>query len=261
MKKLRPLLLLGSLLFFTSCFDTIEEFTINEDGSGEYAMKMDMFRMIEMMSDFAGKDNHPGNKDFDEVKDSSFLFKDFIAEADHLTEEEKDLFRDGRFNMHMNMKEKELFFSYAFPFKKSDDLAKIYRNGPKVLEAVGKKIAPGDSGAEKGNGSPVLPKAGATNDAFKGGEFFDLTHKQGLFSKKVKISAIKEYAAKDSSLKQMLPMLGSAYAITIVHLPRPAKRVDHPYAKLSEDKKTVTLKFPISDYFERPEIMDFKIEY
>ncbi|MBK9402658.1 MAG: hypothetical protein IPN36_18000 [Bacteroidetes bacterium] len=264
MKKLRLLIVCSTLLFFTSCFDTIEEFTINEDGSGEYSMKMDMFRMIEMMSEMGGKDNLSKNKDYNEVKDSSFLFKDFINEAENLTAEEKALFHDGRFNMHMNMKEKEMFVNYAFPFKSRGDLSKIYSSGPKALEAIGRKIKPegeGDAAAEKGSQNTMMPKPGATNDAFKGGEFFDLTHDKGVFSKKAKVAAIKEYAAKDSTLKQMMPMLGSAYSITIVHLPRPAKKVDHPYAKLSEDKKTVTLKFPISDYFERPEVMDFKIEY
>ncbi|MBK7886241.1 MAG: hypothetical protein IPJ86_02735 [Bacteroidetes bacterium] len=89
MKKLRLLIVCSTLFFFTSCFDTIEEFTINEDGSGEYSMKMDMFRMIEMMSEMGGKDNLSKNKDYNEVKDSSFLFKDFINEADNLTAEEK----------------------------------------------------------------------------------------------------------------------------------------------------------------------------
>lgn len=108
---------------------------------------------------------------------------------------------------------------------------------------------------------PMMPKAGASNDVFRGGEFFTLENSNGVFSKSVKPEAMKEYIAKDSTLKQMLPMLGSAYAITIVHLPRPAKKVDHSMATLSADRKTVTLKISFTDYFERPELMNFRVEY
>lgn len=59
----------------------------------------------------------------------------------------------------------------------------------------------------------------------------------------------------------MMPMLGSVYFTSVIHLPRPAKNVNHPYAQFSEDKKTVTFKFPFSDYIERPEVLNFRIEY
>lgn len=260
MKKIRLVLLALPLLFFTSCFDTIEEFTINEDGSGTYSMKMDMFRMIEMMASMGGEDKLKNDKDFETVKDSSFLFKDYIDKADNLSKEEKDLFRDGSFSMHMSLKEKQSYFSYSFPYKGRAELVKIYNNGPKALEAIGKQVKPDDAGAGKGE-KTGMPNPGASNDVFKGGEYFALTNENGVFSKKAKVEALKNYTNSDSTLKQMMPMLGNAYAITIVHLPRPAKKVDHPYASLSADKKTVTLKFPITDYFERPEVMDFKIEY
>lgn len=259
MRKIKILIPFFLLLFFTSCFDTIEEFTLNEDGSGSYAMKMDLFRMVEMIGDRAGKDGLSDNKDFEEVKDSSFLFKDYIAKANLLTAEEKDLFREGRFDMHMNMQKEQMYFNYSFPFKKSSDLVKIYNGSPKALEAIAQQL-PKEEDEQKTSGLS-LPKAGAGNASFKGGEFFDLTNEKGVFAKKARVEAMKKYLEEDSTFKMMLPMLGSAYAITIVHLPRPAKNVNHPYAKLSEDKRTVTLKFPISDYFERPEVMDFKIEY
>lgn len=260
MKNGRLLLAVLPLLFLTACFDTIEEFTIHEDGSGEYSMKMDMYKMIEMMSQFAGEKDLSNSKDFNEVKDSSFNFIDVIAEANTLSAEEKDIFKEGSFRMHMSLKDKETWLRYSFPYKNRGDLAKIYANGPKALEAAGKQMKPETTGNDATHDG-VMPNTGAANDVFKSGEFFELTNEKGLFEKKARVEALKAYTAKDSTLQQMLPMLGEAYSITIIHLPRPVKKIDHPNAQLSADKKTVTLKFPFTDLVERPEAMNFKIEY
>jgi len=50
------------------------------------------------------------------------------------------------------------------------------------------------------------------------------------------------------------------YTTTIV-LPRPVKKVDNATAKLSDDKKTVTLKFNLIEVFDHPEQFGYKIEY
>jgi len=48
---------------------------------------------------------------------------------------------------------------------------------------------------------------------------------------------------------------------TTITLPRPVKKVDNPLAKLSDDKKTVTIKFNLVDVFEKPEQFGYNIEY
>ena len=48
---------------------------------------------------------------------------------------------------------------------------------------------------------------------------------------------------------------------TTITLPRPVKKIDNPLAKLSEDKKTVLLKFNLIDAFVHPENFGYKIEY
>jgi hypothetical protein len=268
-RKFNFIAVISILFLFSSCFDSVEEFTINEDGSGEYSMKMDMFKMIEMMSSIGGEDKLKEKEDYDKVEDSTFAFKEYIDAATDLSDEEKRLFRDGQFHMHMSLKEKVSFVKYSFPVKNRADMALVYSSSPKALAAVGNAAKPaqseGDAASAKGPKSkpalPMMPKAGASNDVFRSGEFFTLENSNGVFSKTVKPEAMKEYIAKDSTLKQMLPMIGNAYSITIVHLPRPAKKVDHSMATLSADRKTVTLKISYTDYFERPELMNFRVEY
>jgi glycerol-3-phosphate responsive antiterminator len=50
------------------------------------------------------------------------------------------------------------------------------------------------------------------------------------------------------------------YTTTIV-LPRPVKKIDNAIAKLSDDKKTVVMKFNLIDAFDHPEKFGYSIEY
>ena len=81
-KKSINVLGLCALLFFSSCFDTIEEFTINADGTGSYTITMDMYKMIEMMMSMGGDEKMKSDPEYNEVKDSTFYFKDVLKEAD-----------------------------------------------------------------------------------------------------------------------------------------------------------------------------------
>ena len=99
------------------------------------------------------------------------------------------------------------------------------------------------------------------NDIAKTNAYFEVKSGKNFFEKKLlKDEWIKKVEA-DSSLKQMKPFMSGAYMISVVHTPRPVTKCEHPLAVLSEDKKTVTLRFTYNDYFERPELLSYRIEY
>jgi glycerol-3-phosphate responsive antiterminator len=50
------------------------------------------------------------------------------------------------------------------------------------------------------------------------------------------------------------------YTTTIV-LPRPVKKIDNPLAILSDDKKTVVMKFNLINAFDHPEQFGYTIQY
>ncbi|MCB0568646.1 MAG: hypothetical protein KDC66_02735, partial [Phaeodactylibacter sp.] len=61
MKKIILYLLGGSLLFLTSCIETLEEIYLNKDGSGKYSLTLDMSElfanpMMKAMLDEAAKE-------------------------------------------------------------------------------------------------------------------------------------------------------------------------------------------------------------
>jgi hypothetical protein len=50
-------------------------------------------------------------------------------------------------------------------------------------------------------------------------------------------------------------------ATTIIHFPKPVKSVSNPAATISNDKKTVTLKYAIFDIFEKADKAALTVDY
>ena len=50
------------------------------------------------------------------------------------------------------------------------------------------------------------------------------------------------------------------YSLTI-KLPRPAKKVDNPIVKMSDDRKTLTVKYNLMDTFQQPDKYEYNVEY
>lgn len=262
MKKINLLLLSLTLLTFSSCFDITEEFTLNADGSGEYSMTMDMYRMIEMMSSIAGEKSLKGNKDYDQVMDSSFSFKSMIDTAQSLTEEQRRLFRDAGFRMRMHLREKQSYMRFRFPYSNPEDLTKLYADAPVAMDVVGsKKTEVNDAAALKPGRSTVMPQNGAARDITRSNSYYTIRHSRNFFEKRIDTTAFKAYLEKDSMMLQMAPMMEEAKMVTVIHLPRPAARVEGKSASLSKDRKTLTLSCTFGEYFLHPELLDVKVDY
>lgn len=290
LKRLFTIVGFTSLLFFTSCFDTIEEFTINADGTGSYTVTMDMYKMMEMMMSMGGEEKMKNDPEYNEVKDSTFFFKDVIKDVPDLTEEEKALFKDARFDMHMAMKEKAMNVKFTFPVTKYADFGDIFQNSMKASTAIeksrksenagdvvetenagsGNSGNAGDAGSAHGpksgskpkatSGSSFMPRKGG-NDFMRSSEMYKLDVRDGYFSKQVISEKFKEAMEKDSTIKMMGPMLKDATISTVIHFPRKIKKVSSDKVILSEDKKTITLKVTMGEYLEHPESMNIVVEY
>jgi hypothetical protein len=115
-----------------------------------------------------------------------------------------------------------------------------------------KGITPGDD-ATVGNNPDI--------NQFNG--VYDFTCKDGLLTKKLNMERLQ--ALKDNpqmaQMKQAGQMGLEIKYTTAITLPRPIKKVDNPLAQLSEDKRTVLIKFNLMDIFDHPEQFGYVIEY
>ncbi|MBS1669510.1 MAG: hypothetical protein JST58_19210 [Bacteroidetes bacterium] len=258
MKLIRILFVATFLIFLSSCVEINEDININKNGSGEYSMNMDMSKLLELMQNYLGKEEMqkqiPQNK-----MDTTIHFRSFVDTATNISLEKKALLREGKLHMDMNIDEKIFKTDMHFPFKNMGQLEQLYSSmgdGSLGTGQLLKGLAPGknDSSASDSQQSPDF---GQFNN------IYTFTSRNGFLSRKVnteKFNALKE-SAQYAQMKQAGDMgMEIPYTVTI-HLPKPAKSVGNSLAKLSDDKKTVTIKYNLTELLDHPEKFEYSIEY
>ncbi len=255
---LKLFLVAAGCVLFTSCLEINEEVQIKDNGSGQLSTTMDMSQLIDMMQAMGGEEF---DKKKDEKIDSIIYLKNTVDTAKNLTAEQKSLLRDGKVRIKMDIAAKEFKINMEYPFASLERLQKLNTAlgnggmgfGNIMKDAMGSKEQPGldqPSPAE----SPEM-------DQLLG--IFDYTYSNGLIKKSVNTEKLKKLQdnPKMAEMKQGADMgIEVLYNVTY-KLPRPAKRVDNPKAKLSDDKKTVTLRSNLMEIFTKPEQFAFTIEY
>jgi hypothetical protein len=251
MKKLiLPLLLAGTLLL-GGCFETTEEITLNEDGSGTFSNTNDMSALLGLAKEMNAKE---GEKMGDEVMDTTM---DLSSQADSitgLTPEEKEMMKKGSMQVHMNLKENKFITTMKFPFATPAEINAYSQLSAKVTaQALKDKVEESPMGGNFEGAPPV--------SSFD--DYFNSSYSKGLL---VKTLNKEKYAAADSdqylkSMKESVSMGIPMNTTYLINLPRPATKVEGKNVQLSADKKKVTVKVNIDDFFDDPAKLEYRIEY
>jgi hypothetical protein len=252
-KKLLFSLLVLVSFSLTSCLDTLEEFTIAQDGSGIYKTTMDMGGLFDMIDMMAAMDTSMGKlKKFGEKDiDSTFAFRSLLDSAKDMTAEQRELMKDATMALTIKQKERVLRMKLFFPFRKLEDLQKLqsFNGQGKGLSLLGG----GNNKALESMDDEGIPSAG---------NYYDTEFKPGLIVRKAneaKLAELKNGKLKD--LQGAGDMLESMTFRTVINLPAAAKKLTGTKAKLSEDKKTVTIAYTMADFMQTPKALEFRIEY
>jgi hypothetical protein len=260
-KYLKYVLSVALCVFFAGCYEVNEEIEINADGSGTYVTKMDMGQLIDMMQTFAGEEELT-KEGLDRVIDTTIFMKNMVDTAKDITAEQKELMKDGKMKLQMNIKEKLFKMDMNFPYKNYNSLAQLMSgqggNGA-GLTSVFKNMF----GGKGGGASADQPGAPAGPDMGDIAGIYDVTIKNGLISKKVNAAKFKALTDRPE-MAQVKQMSGSGMEIlytTTIKLPRAAKKTDNPMIKFSDDKKTVTMKYNLLELLDTPEKFAYTIEY
>lgn len=257
MKKLRLLLLLP--LAFISCTDTREELEIKNNGSGTLVLKSDLGKMLELLKGFGGEDAL-AKDGMDRAYDTTMLMKDYVDTAKDIAADKKELLRDGKVHLIMNVKESIGKFDMSFPFASTDKLQQLYQS----LNSSSGGLKSMFSGVGKN-----LPNSGSTDQGGDKGmqqlsSVYDITVKDGSYSRQVNQARYEEFtkSMKLEELKQVSSMFGQMDYTLSVKLPRQVKKLSaNSKAVLSEDKKTVTVKTDLLETLAHPEQLALDIAY
>jgi hypothetical protein len=241
------------------CFEMNEEIAINNNGSGDYSVNMDMGKMLEMMQAFIPPDQA---KEMEKPRDTTIQMKDLLDTATSLSPDKKALLRNGSLHMQMNMADKVFKLNMKYPFKNSTDLSKLYGSLGEAgagMSSLLNNLNPGAAAPSIGGGQPEMKMISS---------YFDLDTKKNGVSRKLNKD---KYAtlADDAMMQQMKQMgemgggaaMGDVKMNTVIKLPAPAKNVTGSKAELSSDKKILILKNNLMDIFSHPEVFEFSVEY
>jgi hypothetical protein len=250
MKKILICLFAGSVLLLTSCLDTTQEITLNDDGSGIYVNTNDMGKILTVAKNMgaASSDKMP-----QQAIDTSFSFASAVDSIPDLTAEDKELLKKGSIQIKMNVEDEKFTTVMSFPFSTLDEIQKINRLSGKVMMETLKDKMPADLSM----GKQQMPEHSSFDD------YYILEFSKGELKKKLNKEKYAN-AGKDEFLNGMkeagamgLPVISTF----IINLPRPAEKAEGKNVKLSEDKRKVTVSSTMDDFYDNPEALEFKIKY
>lgn len=257
MKIVRFVLFVFVTIGFAGCLDIDEKIDLKKDGSGVVTMDMDMSQALEMLQTYMGKEELE-KKGINKM-DTTINLKDVIGNDTALSADKKAVLSAGTVHIKLDMDGKVFKTHMRFPFRNQQELQKLYAtlsDGSLGSAQLLKGLGGSDSSAMGGMG-------GAAPDINQFNGIYDFTAHDGLMSKKVNQEKWKalQNDPQMAQIKQAAQMgMEINYTTTIV-LPRPVKKIDNATAKLSDDKKTVVMKFNLIDAFDHPEQFEYTIAY
>jgi hypothetical protein len=256
------------LVALSGCFDTLDELTIAENGSGTFVNSLDMGKMLGLAKTMGGGNDEM--KDLEKLKvDTIVNLKDIKDSLKNLNDAEKKIAATGTLRIQVDAKEDKLNFTFAFPFSNIAEIAPIQSILKKakddVIENTMTKLM-GEEGDKKNDGflggdeedSDQKEGMGANLD-----QYYTTLYAKGKFSRKLNK---EKYAnvSDDKTLKSMQEMAQMGMAVnmkTVINLPKPAKKAEGKGVKLSEDKKKITIEGSLDDFFEDGSYFEYNIEY
>jgi hypothetical protein len=258
MKRLKGVVCLIFIFSFVGCFEIEEKVDIKSNGTGELTVNTDMSQVLSMMESMLGKEEMDKQLPRKSV-DTTVMMKDFVDTSKNISAENKALFRQGKMHLKLNMDEKIFKANMNFPFTSLNNLQKLYtamNDGSLNTAGMFRDLT-------SGKAAGMDDSTDGTPDMNQYNSIYTFTVKDGTISRKLdpaKWKSLQE-SPQFAQLKQTSTMGIQMPYTLVVTLPRPVKKIDNSLATLSNDKKTVIIKYNLTDVFDNPEKFEYTIAY
>jgi hypothetical protein len=233
------------LATLTSCTLT-ENIYVNDNGTGKFSVDMDGSSLMAMAGDQLGPD---AKKNIDSTFTFKQLFeekKDSIAKLSPEAQKELKKLENFVVNTKMNSEKKEFLMTISTDFKNVNELQDALQS----LSAL-QRLEGGASAA-----TPFGKGLGDNNSKLS------YTYDGKKFTRKAVIDKQKvAEKAKDSTADMSKMIFASSNYIIKYHFPKKIKKVSNPNALFSEDRKSITIQYPFTDYMENPDKLNFEVEF
>jgi len=172
--------------------------------------------------------------------------KDSIAKLSPEAQKELKKLENFVVNTKMNGEKKEFLMTISTDFKNVNELQDALQS----LSAL-QRLEGGASAA-----TPFGKGLGDNNSKLS------YTYDGKKFTRKAVIDKQKvAEKAKDSTADMSKMIFASSNYIIKYHFPKKIKKVSNPNALFSEDRKSITIQYPFTDYMENPDKLNFDVEF
>jgi hypothetical protein len=249
MKLYQLLSFLFLIATLTSCTLT-ENIYVNDNGTGKFSVDMDGSSLMAMAGEQLGDQM---GADAKKNIDTTFTFKQLFEEkkdsiAKLSPEAQKELKKLENFvvNTKMNAEKKEFLMTLSTDFKNVSEL----QDAVQALSSLQKL---------EGGANSSTPFAGGLGD---NNSKLSYTYDGKKFTRKAVIDKQKlAEKGKESEADMSKMIFASSTYILKYHFPKRIKKVSNPTALFSEDRKSITIQYPFTDYMENPDKLNFDVEF
>lgn len=242
-------------LCWSACYEIEEMIEIRGNGSGSYVQQLDMGGMLMMMQTVAGEELE--NAGFSRKIDTSVRMSDVLAELPEVTDEQRRLLKDGQVDLRLNIDESLMLVKVSIPFQSHKDLGLLMSGGGmESMSGALRRLMPDEGGAlaSPGEGEHGVEQINGV---------FDVEVRDGQISRKLNREKYDALMARPD-FARAAQMAGAGIEIpctTTFRLPRPAKEANHAFIHLSDDRRTVTLRYDLMEVLQSPEKFSYSIVY
>jgi hypothetical protein len=273
MRTIKLLFALLLMLTLTSCNIT-EKMIINDNGSGKFTYDIDGTKMMSMLGNTfksEGEDDAKKNKKETvnrknkKVVDSTFTFKEmFASKQDSIAklspEEQAKIKNMERFSVRTIIDEEKGIMNYSM-FTEFNSISEL-QDVMSPVESM-KSISPtGQNSGGMGMAPDALEDNSSTSFFYDGKTFKKTVAK---VEKKKEVTEVVEEGSEDDLGAKMTESLNMFYDQSnfkiVYQFPKAVKKVSIENALYSEDRKTITIEYPLKDYMENPDKLSFDIVF
>ncbi|OUL63226.1 hypothetical protein [Flavobacterium sp. AJR] len=248
MKLIKFLSLSLLLATLTSCTFT-ENIDIADNGSGKFSLDMDGSALMAMAGQQLGNEVGDATKSID----STFSFKEmFKNKKDSIAklspEEQKELKKLENFVVHMKMntEQKQFMLDLKTDFKNVNELQDMMKT-MSALQNIEKNKA-------SDNKMPF-------NGDFSNNSTVSFSYDGKKFNRKVILNPKETNKPAEDSLGMYKMIFASSNYVIKYRFPKKVKKVSNANALFSEDRKTITIQYPFTDYMENPTKLGLEVEF
>ncbi|KFF18782.1 hypothetical protein [Flavobacterium hydatis] len=248
MKLIKFLSLSLLIATLTSCTFT-ENIDIADNGSGKFSLDMDGSALMAMAGQQLGNEVGDATKSIDSTFAFKEMFKnkkDSIAKLSPEAKKELEKLENFVVHMKMNVEQKQLLLDLKTDFKSVSELQDMMKT-MSTLQNIEKNKA-------SDNKMPF-------NGDFSNNSTVSFSYDGKKFNRKVALNSKETNKPAEDSLGMYKMIFASSTYIIKYRFPKKVKKVSNADAMFSEDRKTITIQYPFTDYMENPTKMGLEVEF